>query len=216
MTYADKPWLNSYKLGPYKLEHSLVPFPQEPVYKVLDDAAAKYPGQTAVLFLERKIKYRELKVLSDKLAAALIGLGVQKGDRVCVFLPNCPEFIISDWAVLKAGAAVVPTSILRTDDGLVHEAGSSGSRVIICREEQLDRILGLKEKCDFEHVIVTSTAGYDVEEISGSLPAGVHEFRKLIEETELLATHRSPEGPVRAGLYRRGHRPAQGGDGDPF
>ena len=188
MTYADKPWLNSYKLGPYKLEHSLVPFPQEPVYKVLDDAAAKYPGQTAVLFLERKIKYRELKVLSDKLAAALIGLGVQKGDRVCVFLPNCPEFIISDWAVLKAGAAVVPTSILRTDDGLVHEAGSSGSRVIICREEQLDRILGLKEKCDFEHVIVTSTAGYDVEEISGSLPAGVHEFRKLIEETELLAT----------------------------
>ena len=188
MTYADKPWLKSYKLGPYKLDHSLAPFPQEPVYKILDDAAAKYPGQTAVLFLERKIKYIELKVLSDKLAAALLGLGVQKGDRVCVFLPNCPEFIISDWAVLKAGAAVVPTSILRTDDGLVHEAGSSGSRVIICREEQLERILGLKEKCDFEHVIVTSTAGYDVEEISGSLPAGVHEFRNLIEENEPLAT----------------------------
>ena len=188
MTYADKPWLKSYKLGPYKLDHSLAPFPKEPVYKVLDDAAAKYPGQIAVLFLERKIKYGELKVLSDKLATALIGLGVQNGDRVCVFLPNCPEFIISDWAVLKAGAAVVPTSILRTDDGLVHEAGSSGSRVIICREEQLDRILGLKEKCDFEHVIVTSTAGYDVEEISGSLPAGVHEFRKLIEENEPLVT----------------------------
>ena len=52
MTYADKPWLKSYKLGPYKLEHSLTPFPEEPVYKVLDDAAAKYPGQTAVLFLD--------------------------------------------------------------------------------------------------------------------------------------------------------------------
>ncbi|MGD8283738.1 MAG: AMP-binding protein [Desulfobacterales bacterium] len=135
MTYADKPWLKSYKLGPYKLEQSLTPFPEEPVYKVLDDAAAKYPGQTAVLFLDRKIKYRELKVLSDKLATALISLDVQKGDRVCVFLPNCPEFIISDWAILKVGAAMVPTSILRTDDGLVHEAGSSGSRVIICREE---------------------------------------------------------------------------------
>ena len=186
MTYADKPWLKSYKLGPYKLEHSLAPFPQVPVYKVLDDAAAKYPGQTALLYLERKIRYGELKVLADKLAAALIGLGVQKGDRVCVFLPNCPEFIISDWAILKAGAAMVPTSILRTDDGLAHEAGSSQSRVIICREEHLERILGLKEKCAFEHVIVTSTAGYDVKDVSVSLPAGVHEFRKLIDENDPL------------------------------
>ncbi len=188
MTYADKPWLKSYKLGPYKLEHSLTPFPEEPVYKVLDDAAAKYPGQTAVLFLDWKIRYGELKVLADKLAAALIGLGVQKGDRVCVFLPNCPEFIISDWAILKAGAAMVPTSILRTDDGLVHEAGSSQSRVIICREEQLERVLGLKEKCDFENIIVTSTAGYDVKDVSVSLPEGVHEFRKLLDENEPVAT----------------------------
>ena len=77
MTYADKPWLKSYKLGPYKLEHSLAPFPEEPVYKILDDAAAKYPGQTAVLFLDRKIRYGELKGLVVYLAAALVGLGVQ-------------------------------------------------------------------------------------------------------------------------------------------
>jgi len=188
MNYADKPWLKSYKLGPYKLEHSLTPFPEEPVYKLLDDAAAKYPGQTAVLFLDRKIRYGELKVLADKLAAALIGLGVQKGDRVCVFLPNCPEFIISDWAILKAGAAMVPTSILRTADGLVHEASSSQSRVLICREEQLERVLGLKEKCTFENIIVTSTAGYDVKDVSVSLPEGVHEFRKLLDENEPVAT----------------------------
>jgi len=188
MNYADKPWLKSYKLGPYKLEHSLTPFPEEPVYKLLDDAAAKYPGQTAVLFLDRKIRYGELKVLADKLAAALIGLGVQKGARVCVFLPNCPEFIISDWAILKAGAAMVPTSILRTADGLVHEASSSQSRVLICREEQLERVLGLKEKCTFENIIVTSTAGYDVKDVSVSLPEGVHEFRKLLDENEPVAT----------------------------
>ena len=188
MTYADKPWLKSYKLGPYKLEHSLAPFPEEPVYKVLDDAAAKYPGQTAVLYLDRKIRYGELKVLADKLAAAPIGVGGPKGDRGWVFLPNCPEFIISDWAILKSGAAMVPTSILRTDDGLVHEAGSSQSRIIICREEQLERVLGLREKCDFEHIIVTSTAGYDVKDVSVSLPEGVHEFRKLLEENDPLAT----------------------------
>jgi long-chain acyl-CoA synthetase len=187
MTYAQKPWLKSYKLGPYKLDHSLAPFPQEPVYRALDDAAQKYPGQTAILYMERKTKYRELKLLSEKLAAALIGLGVQKADRVCVFLPNCPEFIISDWAIMKAGAAMVPTSILRSDDGLVHEAGSSQSRILICREEHLERVLGLKDRCEFEHIIVTSTDGFDIKKLSSGLPHGTHEFRKLIEETDPLA-----------------------------
>ena len=125
MTYLDKPWLKSYKLGPYKLEETLAPYPHEPVFKALDDAAEKYPGQTAILFMERSINYRQLKTRVDRLSAALAGLGVVRGDRVCVFLPNCVEFILSDWAILKAGAAIVPTSALRTDEGLVHEAGSS-------------------------------------------------------------------------------------------
>jgi long-chain acyl-CoA synthetase len=185
MTYLGKPWLKSYKLGPYKLDESLAPYPQDPVFKVLDDAAAEHPGQTAILFMGRSINYRQLKTRVDKLAAALAALGVERGDRVCVFLPNCAEFIISDWAILKAGAAVVPTSVMRTDQGLLHEAGSSNSRAIICREEHLDRVLGVRDQCaDIEHIIVTSTAGYDVEEVSDSLPPGVYDFRKLLDAHE--------------------------------
>jgi long-chain acyl-CoA synthetase len=160
MTYLDKPWLKSYKLGPYKLDESLAPYPEVPVYQALDDAAAKYPGQTALLYQGRSLKYNQLQRRVDRLANALAELGVVKGDRVCLFLPNCIEFIISDWAVLKAGGVVVPTSILRTDEGLLHEAGSSQSKVIICREEHLERVLGVRERSDIEHVIVTSTAGY--------------------------------------------------------
>jgi long-chain acyl-CoA synthetase len=184
MSYLDKPWVKSYKLGPYKLEESLAPYPKEPVFKALDDAAEKYPGQTAIQFLGRSIKYRQLKTRVDKLAAALAGLGVQKGDRVCIFLPNCMEFIISDWAVLKAGAAVVPTSVLRSEDGILHEVGSSKSKVIICQEGKLELVLGIKDRCDVENVIVTSDEGYDIQAISSQLPKGVHEFRKLIEENE--------------------------------
>jgi long-chain acyl-CoA synthetase len=181
MTYLDKPWLKSYKLGPYKLEESLAPYPQEPVFKALDEAAENHPKQTAVLFLDRSINYHQLRRQADRLAAALARLGVVRGDRVCIFLPNCIEFIVSDWAILKAGAATVPTSVLRTDEGLLHEAGSSNSKVIICREEFLDRVLGVKEQCDIEHIIVTSTAGYDVAEVSTPLPEGVYEFRKLLD-----------------------------------
>lgn len=181
ITFLDKPWLKSYQLGPYKLETSLAPFPIEPVFKALDDAAKKYPAQTAVLFLDRTIKYGQLKIQVDKFAAGLAGLGVAKGDRVCVFLPNCVEFIISDWAILKTGAAIVPTSILHTREGLLHEIGSSNARIVICREEHLDRVLEIKDDCQIESIIVTSTEGYDVKEISGSIPKGVYEFRKLLD-----------------------------------
>ena len=186
MLYLDKPWLKSYKLGPYKLIESLAPYPKDPVFKALDDAAEKYPGKTAIQFLGRSIKYAQLKTRVDKLAAALAGLGVQKGDRVCIFLPNCMEFIISDWAVLKAGAAVVPTSVLRSEDGLLHEVGSSNSKLIICQESKLELVLGIRDRCDVENIIVTSDEGYDIQAISSQLPKGVHEFRKLIEGNEAL------------------------------
>ena len=99
MTYLNKPWLKSYKLGPYKLEESLAPYPREPVFKALDDAARRYPTQIALQFLNRSLKYSQLKIQVDKLASALVGLGVKKGDKVCVFLPNSLEFILSDWAI---------------------------------------------------------------------------------------------------------------------
>ncbi|MGD2156259.1 MAG: AMP-binding protein [Anaerolineales bacterium] len=183
-TYLDKPWLKSYKLGPYKLAESLSPYPEVPVFKALDDAAAKYPNQTAVLYLGRSLRYRQLKNQVDRFAAGLAKMGAEKGDRVCVYLPNSMEFVISDWAIQKAGAATVPTSILRTDEGLLHEAGSSYSKVIICQENNLERVLGVKDQCDLEHVVVTSQEGYDVQTISSSLPKDVHEFRAIIEENE--------------------------------
>ena len=182
MTYLEKPWLKSYKLGPYKLDHSLAPYPNLPVFQVLDDAVAHYPGQTAVYFLGRSINYAQLNSRVLKLAAALTELGVKKGDRVCVFLPNCPEFIISDWAIQKAGAAIVPTSILRTSDGLLHETSTSASKVIICQEAYLEMVLGIVNQCELEHVIVTSNAGYDLESVSSRLPNNVHDFRSLLNK----------------------------------
>ena len=70
MSYLEKPWLKSYKLGPYKLDHSLAPYPNRPVFEALDEAAERYPGQTAVLFMGQAVKYRKLKTLVDKMAAA--------------------------------------------------------------------------------------------------------------------------------------------------
>ncbi|MFN2224487.1 MAG: AMP-binding protein [Candidatus Promineifilaceae bacterium] len=180
MSYSEKPWLKSYKLGPYKLDHSLATYPNRPVFEALDEAAQRYPGQTAILFMGQAVKYRRLKTLVDTMAAALADFGIGHGDRVQVFLPNCTEFIISDWAILKAGAAVVPTSILRTNQGLLHEAATSGSKAIICQEDSLERVLAIRAQHAYEHIIVTSQDGFDASESSRTLPAGVHQFGRLL------------------------------------
>ena len=182
MSYLDKPWLKSYKIGPYPLDHSLAPYPELPLYQALDQAAEKYPTQTAILFQGRTLKYHQFKSQVDRLAASLVGLGLCKGERVCIFLPNCIEFLVGYWAVIKAGGVVVPTSVLRTDEGLLHEVGSSGSRMLICQEDNLERVLAIREKTQVEWIIVTSTAGYDLEGVSGSLPPHTRDFRQLLND----------------------------------
>jgi len=184
MTYPEKPWLKSYKLGPYKLKESLQPYPKAPVFKALDNAAENYPRQTAVLFEGKEIRYRQLKTLVDKLASGLAKLGVGKGDRVCLFLPNCIEFILGDWAVMKTGAVVVPTSILRTEEGLLHEVGSSGSKAVICSETQLERALGVRDQTELEHILLTSQDGYGEPLRQMSLPKGVHALTDIVEQGE--------------------------------
>ncbi len=182
MSYLDKPWLKSYKLGPYKLKQSLAPYPEVPVFKALDDAAEKYSGKTAVMFNGRNLKYGDLLKQCNSLAAALADLGIKKGDRINMFLPNCFEAIISPWGIQKAGAVLVSTSLLRTNEGLLHEAGNSNSKAIICAESNLDRALWVRERSEIEHIIVTSDEGYDVKPVAKDLPEGVYEFAKLLAD----------------------------------
>ena len=180
MNYADRPWLKSYTLGPYKLEQSLAPYPQKPVFEILDRVAHEYPNQTAIVFLGKELKYHQLKSRVDSLANAFIGLGVEKGTRVCLYLPNCPEFVLSYWAVLKSGGVVVPTSILRTDEGLFHEVSSSDSRFIVCQEAHLDRALALLDRTNLEAIVITSDEGFIGKPVQSSLPERVHDFAALI------------------------------------
>ena len=186
MNDTDRPWLKSYTLGPYKLDRSLVPYPQEPVCAILDRSAQAYPNQTAILFQGRELKYHQLKRRVDSLTNAFMRLGLKKGDRVCLFLPNCPEFVLSYWAVLKAGGVVVPTSILRTDEGLLHEVGTSGSRFMVCQDVHVNRVMALRGRVDLEGILVTSANGYDHQQGQVSLPKGVYNLASLIAAHDAL------------------------------
>ncbi|MCK5196857.1 MAG: AMP-binding protein, partial [Spirochaetales bacterium] len=104
--YSEKPWLKNYKVGSFKLKTSME-YPEKPLFSILDEAAVSWSGRDAIYFLEKRIKYRDLIELVDRFANALHNLGLEKGERVVVFLPTCPQYIISDFAVLKNGAVIV-------------------------------------------------------------------------------------------------------------
>src|SRR5260370_24249549 len=100
-----KTWLSAYDPGiPADIE-----LPDEPLHAALSAAAATYPERAAIRFYGRSISYRELDALTNRFANALISLGVHKGDRVALLMPNCPPMGLASYCGLRAGAASVPT-----------------------------------------------------------------------------------------------------------
>ncbi|HEC22931.1 MAG TPA: long-chain fatty acid--CoA ligase [Chloroflexi bacterium] len=113
VSYADKPWTKHYDEG---IPESLAPYPEIPLFGFLDESVKKFPDQEACItsvelpLVGRRhasITYRELGDLSDRFAAALADMGVQKGDRVAIVAPNSTQFVIAFFGILKAGAIVV-------------------------------------------------------------------------------------------------------------
>ena len=184
VSIAEKPWLKNYKLGPYKLPQTKEPYPKMSVHSLLDAAAAEFPDHSVCFYLGNEITYKDLKLLADSLAAALADLGVRKGDKVATILPNCPQFIISDFGILKAGATHVPCSPLHKAADLIYEIGDSGAETVICYDESLELVESIKDKTKIKRIIVTSVMDYSLEKPELKQIPGTYQFRDLIANHE--------------------------------
>ncbi|HEU0131250.1 MAG TPA: long-chain fatty acid--CoA ligase [Mycobacteriales bacterium] len=155
-TYADRPWLASYPPdvpGDYE-------FPEVPLTRLLDDAAASFPTTTALAFLGTRITYRELKDAVDRFATALAGLGVAKGDRVALVLPNCPQNVIAFFAALRLGAIVVEHNPLYTEHELAHQLADCGAEVVVCLDKVYDTVAAVRSRTKVREVVVASVVEY--------------------------------------------------------
>jgi long-chain acyl-CoA synthetase len=190
--YSEKPWLDGYKLGPFKLPSTLEPYPSVPLFSFFEETATHYPQRSACRYLGRTLTWRELKDNVDRLATALAGLGVKKGDRVATILPTCPQFIISDYAIQKLGATHVPCSPLHKGHDLIYEIGESGAETIICMDLSLELVHSVKPQTQLKTVIVTSVRDYSAKEPDPEEVPGAHQFRDLISS----ATPNPPEVEV--------------------
>jgi long-chain acyl-CoA synthetase len=107
-----------------------------------------------------RMNYGQLKQQVEKLAVALHGLGVRKGDRVAIMLPNCPQTVIAYYATLSLGAVTVMTNALYVERELEYQWGNSGVKVVIGLDIFWPRIEAVRSKVAIEHVILTGIQDY--------------------------------------------------------
>ena len=104
----ERPWLNNYDEGvPQHID-----YPEIPLFEVFEESARKYADVPCTIFKGAKITYKEMNEKTDQLAAGLAELGVKKGDRVGIFMPNTPQFVMAYFAILNLGGVVVATNPL--------------------------------------------------------------------------------------------------------
>ncbi|MDA4131494.1 MAG: AMP-binding protein, partial [Thaumarchaeota archaeon] len=124
---SPKPWMKFYPDGVPKS----IDIPKEPVQSLLVQTAASYPLSTALNFQGKKITYKQLNELSNQFANGLISLGLQKGLRIAIVLPNLPQFVISFWGALKAGLVVVPCNPLYREREIEFQLKDSDAEAVI-------------------------------------------------------------------------------------
>lgn len=152
----SKPWLKFYDA---EVPAELV-IPLQTIPDLLRHAADKYPKHTAIVFAGARMNYSQLKQQVDKLAGALHTLGIAKGDRVAIMLPNCPQTIIAYYATLSLGAVTVMTNPLYVERELEHQWGDSGVKAVISLDIFWPRIEAVRQKLPFEHVILSGIQDY--------------------------------------------------------
>lgn len=153
---TEKPWLAHY---PPEVPHTLS-YPSMPVQEYLTHAYEKFPDKVAIHFLGKDITYHELYDSSKRFANYLQTLGIKKGDRVSIMLPNCPQAVISFYGVLYAGGVVVMTNPLYTEREIAYQMNDSGAKAIVSLDILFPRISKVVKETKLENVIITGIKDY--------------------------------------------------------
>ncbi len=156
----ERPWIKHYEQG----VRPHLEYPPVPITQFLEEAVAKYPDNPATIFgngsMDGIIPYKELNDLVNRFANALTAMGVQKGDRVAIYLPNCPQYVIAYFGTLKIGAIVAPVNPLYTPRELEHQVKDAGAETIVVLSRFYDNVRQVRANTQLKHVIVTNIKEY--------------------------------------------------------
>ncbi|QHE63840.1 AMP-binding protein [Rossellomorea vietnamensis] len=152
----NQPWLAEYPAEIPK-ELNLV---EKPLQSYLTEAASQYGDKAAIHFMGKEIGYKELYESALKFAGYLKTLGINKGDRVAIMLPNTPQSVIAYYGILYAGGVVVQTNPLYMEREIEYQMKDSGAKVILTLDILYPRVSKVMKNTDLEHIIVTAIKDY--------------------------------------------------------
>ena len=145
----ERSWHKSYAAGvPREVEFEKITMPE-----VLTRTAQRFPDRMALIFMGKKITYRELEALVNRFAKALTELGVKAGDKVAMLLPNMPQLVIANYAAFRIGAVPVLNNPLYTEHELAHQLNDSDSSILIALDLRLPLAVKLKGKTGIRSII---------------------------------------------------------------
>ena len=159
-----KPWLKFYDKG----IPSNIDYPAIPLDRLLEQAAEKHPEKTAIIFggrigsrvIDNPMSYQMLNEAVNRFAAAIQKLGVKKGDRVAMFMPNCPQLVIAYYGTMRAGAIAVPSNFLYTAKEIEDQLNDSRSQVIVALSSYYKTIDSIRGGTHLRHIVVTNIKEY--------------------------------------------------------
>jgi fatty-acyl-CoA synthase len=192
MTDAPRP---HHKIWPKRLPRQLV-VPQTSLWFNLEVSAARFPDKPACVFFGRALNYAQLKAQAEALAGWLHNLGVRKGDRVALYMQNCPQFIVSVYGILRADAVVVPVNPMNRADEFSHYITDPQSRAVICSADLAGFVAAANQALpDADRVPQVLVTRYTDAMPEGALDPA--EAPSALLETWLRAEHPLPAGHTR-------------------
>jgi len=176
----ERPWFRFWPEGvPKHIEYPLVPLSE-----LLKNTAQKYPNSVATIYFDRGITYKGLDTATDKFAAALSKLGVKKGDKVALFLPNVPQFIVSYYGALRIGAIVTAISPLYKEREVEHQLVDSEAETIVSLDMLFPIVEKVWERTKLKRAIITNLKEF--------MPFATAAIGSLLRKIPLLKIERKP------------------------
>ena len=152
-----RPWFHTWRAGVPK---TVAPFPRQSVFSVLADSAAGFPGSTAIAFLGKHLTYLQLLAEVERFSAVLAGLGVRRGDRVGLLLPNSPQYVIAWYACQRLGAVAVGNNPLYTRRELAHQIKDFAPQVMVVLDQLYPIWDAVSGEAPVREVVVTKLTDY--------------------------------------------------------
>ncbi|MES9736076.1 long-chain-fatty-acid--CoA ligase [Peribacillus frigoritolerans] len=153
---SNKPWQAIY---PEQIP-AVLSYEDKPLYSFLKESAEEFPDKVSIHFQGKELTFREVHECALKFAAYLKSIGLQKGERVAVMLPNCPQGVIGFFGILMAGGVVVQTNPTYTERELEYQMKDSGAKMILVMDILFPRVSAVASRTDIEHIIVTAIKEY--------------------------------------------------------